>query len=263
MSEPPSVPEQRPQHDESAHGGVEISGGDVRAAHDFVAGDVNVAGDSISGQTVTVQRGYSAPEVQRLLLIVGGLVILTAAIFFALGAAASAVVVATLNRPLREGSSLQAAGSMQEKIRQLNSLQAGQRFQVQFSEDEVSSYFRFVLAPQLGISNGKARFMNVPGQIAFGGNLDRMGGIPFVAQLNVTTTETPLQLETAWLKLLPSPEGSSVGYVTATWAAQDLTQQLNAALFGRVRFTDMGQNGGGAGAQPANGAVLVLVGVAK
>ncbi len=263
MDEPSSLPQRPPQENETRRGGVEISGGEVRAARDFVAGDVNVAGDSISGQTVTVQRGFSAQDVQRIALIVGGLVFLTALVFFALGAVASAAVVATLNRPLREGSSLDAARSMQEKIRQLNSLQSGQRFQVQFSEDEVSSYFRFILGPQLGISNGKARLMSSPGQIAIGGNLDRLGGIPFAAQINVTTTQTPLQLESAWLKVLPTPEGSSVGYVSATGVAQDLTRQLNAALFGRVQFREIGQNGGGSGAQPVTGANLILLGVAK
>ena len=54
----------------------------MRAAREIVAGDVNVAGDSISGQTVSVQRGFSAKEVQRLILIVGGLVFVTAACVF-------------------------------------------------------------------------------------------------------------------------------------------------------------------------------------
>ena len=100
MDESSPSPQKTTIPPEPSRGGVNIQGGDVRAAHDIVAGDVNVAGDSISGQTVSVQRGYSANEVQRLILIVGGLVFATALCFFAFGAvSAAAVSAATVEFP--------------------------------------------------------------------------------------------------------------------------------------------------------------------
>src|SRR5437868_3293029 len=50
---PDAPPQKPPSPDQSAHGGVTISGGDVRAGHDIVAGDEIIQGDSITGQTVT------------------------------------------------------------------------------------------------------------------------------------------------------------------------------------------------------------------
>lgn len=260
MQEPNSPKQSTPPPTQSS---VEINDSDVRAGRDIVGGNVNVAGDSISGQNVNVQRGFSASDVQRLVIIVGALVFVTAAFFFALGAIASAAIVSTLQRDLPSGSQVQAAQTMQSKIDQLNSLESGQRFQVQFTEEEVSSYFRFIAGPQLGISNGKVRFMEEAGQIAIGGNVDAMGGIPFAAEVNVTTEEMPLQLQAAWLKLLPTPQGSSIGYFPVTAFAHDFEQSLNRKLFGRVQFTQVAQTGGGAGAQPEIGTRLVLFGVVK
>ncbi len=261
MDEPTPLPEKPSASPETPGGGIDIHGGDVRAGRDVVAGDVNVAGDSISGQTVSVQRGFSANEVQRLILIVGGLVFVTAACFFVVGAVAAATLVGALNRPVE--SSEDAAVRMQQKIDALNSLSPGQEFRVNFSEDELSSYFRFVLGPAIGVSEGKARLLDDPGQIALSGNADNFGGLPFIAQLEVTTGAIPFQLKGAWLKLIPSPEGSSFGYVPVTFLAQNLNERINALLFGRVQFTGIAQSGGGSDRPPENGNRLFLTGKAK
>lgn len=259
----PTLPERPSPPADSTPSGVDIRDSDVRAGRDIVGGDVNVAGDSISAQQVSVQRGFSASEVQRLVLLVGGLVFITALIFFIVGAVSAAAVVSVLSRPLPGGSPPEAAFRMQQKIDALNSLEPGQRFRVLFSEEEISSYFRHIAGPSLGISNGKARLMDEPGQIALGGNLDSMNGLPFMAQIQVTTTEIPLEVEGVWVKILPTPEGVTFGWIPVTALAQNFKEQINKALFGEVIFTQIGQTGGGAVAQPEIGANLILFGVAE
>lgn len=237
MSEPSPLPDKPTAPPESASGGIDIRGGDVRAGHDIVAGDVNVAGDSISGQTVSVQRGYNANEVQRLLLIVGGLVFLTALCFFVFGAVSAAAVVGAINRPIN--STLPEARSMQSKLDQMNALSPGDKFRVGFTETEISSYFRFFLAPGLGISDGKVRILDTPGDIAVSGNFDQRGGLPFVAQLAITTNPNPFLLKSAWVKILPTPEDSNIGWVPVTPLAQSLTDRLSGLLFNRVQFSQV------------------------
>jgi hypothetical protein len=209
----------------------------VRANHDIIGGD------SISAQNVTVQEGYSAAQVQRLVLIVGGLVFATALCFFIFGAISAAALVNVLARPLPNGSDPQAAAQMQHKLDILNSLPPGQEFQADFTEDEVSSYFRFILGPNIHISNGKARFLDIPGQIAISGNLDDVKGLPFIAQLGVTTENKPIQVEGAWVKLLPTPDGVSFGWVPVTPLAQSFETQLNQRLFGTVQFSNISRLG--------------------
>jgi hypothetical protein len=264
MGESTPPPERPSTSPESSSGGINIQGGDVRAARDIVAGDVNVAGDSISGQTVSVQQGLSANQVQRLLLTVGGLVFVTAACFFVLGAISAAAVVNVLQRPLVGGSSPADAAEMQRKLQELAALQPGQQFQVAFSEDELSSYFRFIAGPRIGVQEGKVRLMDEAGVLALGGNIDSFGGLPFAAEVEVTTGEQPLVVRRAWLKVLPSPEGSSIGYVPVTPLVQSLNQQTPVLLTGEeVQFTRVFQTGGGEERPPTEGNNLILFGVAK
>lgn len=230
------------------HGGVEIDGGEVHAGRDIVGGDV-----------INVQRtGFSAREVQRLLLLVGGLVFVTAAVFFVLGATVSVTVLATLNRPLQGESSNENAASMQFKLDQLNALSPGDGFRASFTEEEVSSYFRFVIGRSLGITEGKVRFMDEPGQMAIGGKLSRFGGLEFAAQLNLTRGGPPMVITAAWVKLLPT-QNTTFGWVPVTPFAKDLETQLNAFLFNRVRFTDYAQFG--AEGSAVGRRVLTVIGV--
>lgn len=259
----PTLPERPLPPVDSTPSGVDIRGNDVRAGRDIVGGDVNVAGDSISAQQVHVQRGFSADQVQRLVLLVGGLVLITALIFFIVGAISAVAVASVLSRPLPGGSPPSAAFEMQQKIDALNSLEPGQRFRVLFTEEQISSYWRHIAGPSLGISNGKARLMDKAGQIALGGNLDSLNGLPVMAQIQVTTTEIPLEVEGVWVKILPTPEGVTFGWIPVTALAQNFKQQINQALFGKVRFTQIGQTGGGSTFQPEIGANLILLGVAE
>lgn len=239
--------------------GIDIQG-DARAGRDIVGGDVNIGGDSISGGTVSVQRGFSAAEVQRLVLIVGGIVFGTALVFFIVGAVAAASLVSVLNRPLIGGSRPEAAAQMQHKIDALNSLQSGQAFRVGFAEDEVSSYFRFVLGPAIGISDGKARFTDVPGQIVIGGNADNFGGLPMMAVIQTTTSKVPFELTSAWLKIIPTPQGMAFGWIPVTPLAQNLNHQINSLLFGKVQFTSINITPSQEGILESN---LILTGVAR
>lgn len=262
MGEPPSLPERR-ENDVNASGGINITGGEVRAGRDIVAGDVNIAGDSISGNTVTVQRGYTAEQVQRLVLIVGGLVFATALFFFIIGAASAAVIVGVLSRPLQGGSDPNAAQRMQQKVEIINSRPPGSQFRVNFTEDELSSYFRFIVGPRLGIDEGKVRLMDEAGKLAIGGNLRAQGGLPFILEVDVTKQAQPFQVRNAWVKLLPTGEGSSFGWVSVPFVGQNLSKQLNDQLLNGVQFTAVQQTGGGSAAPPEIGNNLLLTGVRK
>jgi len=214
-----------------------------RRGIDIADSEVHVGRDLVGGDVITVQRtGFSAQEVRRLLIAVGALVFVTAACFFVLGATVSVAVIIALNRPLSTPANRNAAAQMQQKINALNSLQPGQGFIVSFSEHEVSSYFEFVIGPALSISKGKARLLDEPGQIAIGGKLNRLGGVDFAAQLDLTTRTQPIVIRGAWIKILPTQD-TPFGWVPVTPFAQSLEQQLNALLFEKVRFTGFNQTG--------------------
>jgi hypothetical protein len=237
MDEPTNLPEGSSPTPPSSHGGVDIHG-DVRAGRDLVAGD-----------SITVQRGFSAADVQRIALIVGALVFGTAACFFIFGAVSAAVLVGIVGRPLTQPPGPEHADSMQAKLAALRALPPGAPFTQTFSELEISSYFQFILGPQVGVSNGKARLMDQPGEIALSGNADQFGGIPFVARLKVTTSDPPFQVQGAWVKVLPTPPGSSLGYIPLGPLANNLGDRLNAQLGNRVHFDRIVQRGGGNTAQ--------------
>ena len=239
-SSPPSPTPEKPSPASSSHGGIEIRGGEVRAEHDIIGGD------SISAQNVTVQEGYSAAQVQRLILIVGGLVFSTALCFFIFGAISAAAIVGALNAPQSRPPNIPAAENMQAKIDDLNSKPPGSEFNQTFTETEVNSYFHYILGPSVRVSNGKARFLDEPGEIALGGNLDDAGGLPFLAQINVTTDEHPVHLQGAWVKILPTPDGVNFGWIPVTPLASGFESRLNGLLFGKVQFSNVavGQGSG-------------------
>lgn len=69
-----SSPSKEPSPTDTSNGGVEIEDSDVRAGRDIVGRD------SISGQTI-IQDGWSPNDVQRLLLVVGGIIVAIVVIF--------------------------------------------------------------------------------------------------------------------------------------------------------------------------------------
>ncbi|MDW8327471.1 MAG: hypothetical protein RMK99_12970, partial [Anaerolineales bacterium] len=120
--------------------------------------DVSIGGD-VAGRdvvkTTTTITGFSEQAVQRLVLIVGALVFVTAACFFSGGVAVGFFAFDALNKQV--GSSPEAAARFEDRLEQLNNLQAGQRFEFVFSEDEISSYVRFIAGPQLGFAPDTGR----------------------------------------------------------------------------------------------------------
>jgi len=260
-SSPPPPPE-KSTPPPASHGGIDVQRGDVQAGRDVVGGDVNIAGNSISGQTITVQEGFSPAQVQRLLFIVGGLIFASAACFFIFGAISAAVIVGVLNRPVLGGpANAQGAISMQQKLDRINSLPPGSEFTETFTEDEVNSYFNLVAGPKANISNGEARFLDTPGQIALGGNLDDNNGLPFSAVVSLTTDEVPVHVDNVWVKILPTPEGVNFGWVSVTPFATQFQAQISALLFGKVQFTRIVQ--GGATGQEVGPRAIGVRGVTK
>src|SRR5690349_11353400 len=140
--------------------------------------DVNVDGD-LAGRdivknttTTTTNVGFSIDAVQRLVIAVGLMVFLTAACFFSGGVVVGGAALAALDKKV--GSSLDAANSMQAKLDQIRALGPGTQFQFTFSEDEISSYLRFIAGPPMGVSDGKVRLLE-PGKLVMGGEASQLG----------------------------------------------------------------------------------------
>src|SRR5688572_15807355 len=150
--------------------------------------DVNVDGD-LAGRdivknttTTTTHVGFGIDAVQRLVIAVGLMVFITAACFFSGGVAVGGVALAALKKNV--GSSLEAANSMQAKLDEIRALGPGIPFQFTFSEDEISSYLRFIAGPPMGVTDGKVRLLE-PGKLVMGGQADQLGGLPFAATFEV------------------------------------------------------------------------------
>ena len=132
---------------------VSISG-DV-AGRDIIK-TTTIGDDLIQGDVTNVTNvGMSPQAVQRLIITVGLVVFVTAACFFAGGIFVGANVFAALNKPVNSGTD--AAARFEQKIDAVAQLQPGETYQLRFTEDELSSYLKFVLGPQIGLSNARAR----------------------------------------------------------------------------------------------------------
>ncbi len=214
-------------------GGLNVSGGR----------DVNVGGD-VAGRdvvkTTTTITGFSEQAVQRLLLIVGALVFVTAACFFSGGLAVGFFAFDALNKQV--GSSQEAALRFQAGLNQLNALQPGQPFTFAFSEDEISSYVRFIAGPQLGFApdSGRARLVTdaVSGEtrIVIAGQLRDAGNLPVVATLDLQNTPgAPFRIRSAAAQVLNT--GTAFGWVVVpTPIIQPVQDRLNT-LLGEVTLT--------------------------
>lgn len=209
-------------------------------------GDVDVGGD-VAGRDVnkSVTVGFSEKAVQRLVITVGVIVFVTAACFFTGGVALGAGLSA-LNREVN--SSRDAAASFTEKLQDAEAVSAGETQRFEFSEDELSSYVRFVAGPQIGLSDGKARIIDQD-SIVVGGKLAGLGNLNVAATYRLQENEdTAFQLESAAVQLV-SIEGSSFGWVAVPNALlQQYTQPVEDRL-GNFRVTHIqsiaGSGGGG------------------
>ncbi|MGH2592309.1 MAG: hypothetical protein ACRDGG_02215 [Anaerolineae bacterium] len=172
---------QREEEDSSEpHGGIDVSG-EARAGGDVVGRDKIQAGGDVAGRDIVnvddrdvVNVGYSAKAVQRLAITVGALVFATAACFFSGGVVLGAVVFRELDRPV--GSSPEAADAFQHKIDIAQSTSPGQRYTLEFTEEELSSFVKFNACELIGLCNGKARLLE-NGLVAVSGNLESLGNL--------------------------------------------------------------------------------------
>jgi hypothetical protein len=229
---PPSIP---------PSSGEVSAGRDVQAGGDIAGRDI--AGRDIAGRDIvneTTQVGFSPQAVTRLLIVVGLLVFLTAACFFSGGLAVGVGVFVAINRPVN--SNLEAAQSMNAKLNSISALPPNQKFQVGLSETEISSYFRFLVAPQMGIEDGKVRVLN-DHSLAVGGRSKDLGNLPFVATFDIqkNNVQEPLKLTSAAVQVIQTGDKkntSPFGWVAVpTPVLAPFADQINQYLGGNFSIT--------------------------
>ena len=198
---------------------------DVRAGGDVVGGDKITAGRDVAGRDIVhiddrdvIQVGYSSKAVQRLVITVGVLVFVTAACFFSGGILIGARVFSQFDRlPINAqgqlvNSSEASALSMAHKIEEAKAIGAGDQYLLEFSEDELSSYIHFVIGPELGLVDGRARFV-APGVIAISGQFGALGNLPVLVTFSVQSNASEIvQVEQVAVQVLRI-ENSSFGWV--------------------------------------------------
>jgi hypothetical protein len=157
--------------------------------------------------------------VQRLLITVGALVAATAACFFILGGVTVAGFVAALHGPPNNNNPA-AAAAFQLQLSKLADPTQGPVYNLQFTEEELSSYFHLLAEPP-AISNGQVRLLNSE-QVLIAGNANPLGGREFAAVFNWQTDKpgAPLRLTGLWINAVP------LGRLPLGWV------QLPAGSFG-------------------------------
>ncbi len=236
----PQPPPMEPPRDAS---GNVSSQGDIQAGRDIAGRDI--AGGDIAGRDVlhreTTNIGFSQQTVLRLVIAVGVMVFITGACFFSGGVAIGAGAFLALNRPVN--SNLPAAQNTQNKLDAIRALPPNQPFQVTFTEEELSSYFRFFVGPQNGIQDGKLRLLP-DDKLVISGDVDSLGGRSAAAVFSVQkNSEQPLHLELAAIRVLDAGKGV-FGYVLVpTSLLQPVSDQINAALAGNYRITNIREVG--------------------
>lgn len=217
-------------------GGVNVEGG----------GDVTVGGD-VAGRdvvkttTTTTVVGFSSKDVQRLVLTVGVIVFITAGVFFSGGLAVGFVALRELNRTVTSDNP-PAADRFESALAQLRALPPGQPFTLQFTEEEISSYFRLRLASQIGVADGRVRLLDESSQLVVGGQASDLGGLPFAATFELQDTPgAPLRLTSAAIQVLQLKDKDNknlpFGWVfVPTPLLQPLANNLNN-LFSNVQLT--------------------------
>jgi hypothetical protein len=247
---------QRTSHDSGEtidrSGGVDVEG-DVSVGGDVAGRDVVKAGRDIVtniDDRDVINVGYSAKAVQRLVITVGALVFATAACFFSGGVILGAQVIGRLNDPPVDAngqattSSTSAAADFEDKLDAAQGISADQG--ILFSEDELSSYIKFIAGDRLGLSDGKARFIE-PGVIAISGQLRDLGNLYVAATFRLQENpQQPLRLERVAAQVLPF--GGSFGWVAVPNALLgSFENRLNAELNGMtIRAVQEGITSNGA-----------------
>jgi len=250
MSEQPSKqPEPRESSLANISGGVNVQ----------ASGDTNISGDVIGRdkvtQTTSVTNVGMTPEaVRRLVITVGGLVFATAFCFFAFGAVTAAAALSAFSRPLP--STQAAADDFQHNLQTIDALPPGQAFEWQFDENDLSSYIRFILGPQIGF-DGRARFLSSQ-QTTFKGPWSGVSNLPVmvVTTIQINTAEL-FKTDRAYVQILPL--GDNLGWVPVSASTvQPLIDQINRDIgsgfvAASVRYPDFASNGKPVGPLTLNG----------
>jgi hypothetical protein len=223
---------------------VEVSG---QVGGDVVAGDLekniragrDVVGRDVVTTTNTTNVGFSAAAVQRLLITVGSLVFVTAACFFSGGVIVGGTALAALNTTV-DSDDPQAAAEFAELLQALNALPPGAAIQFSFTEQQLSAYFRQVVAPTLplDITAAKVRLLD-NGGLVVGGRAGALGGAQFAATFEWQTTPgAPLRLDAAAVEVLPLRNRVFGWVAIPTPLLRPITDDLNQ-LFGGIQVTEI------------------------
>ncbi|MBP7693194.1 MAG: hypothetical protein KA764_14820 [Anaerolineales bacterium] len=203
-------------------------------AHLDSAGDLTVGGD-VAGRDVvknqtTIHTGLSEKTVVRLVIIVGVLVFITAACFFSGGVVIGAAALTALNRPV--GSDPAKAVVFEQKLAALNAIAPGQALTFAFSEDEISSYVKYILGPEIGFvaETGKVRLVNDE-QVIVSGQLADLGGMEVAATFQLSDLPgEPLALQSAAAHVLDMGDTPFGWVALPTSLLQPAADQINARL---------------------------------
>lgn len=259
---PPPAPQPKP---------IDIAADQVNIGGDVVGRDkiVSVGDDLIQGNVTQItQVGMSPDAVRKLVITVGALVAVTAALFFVGGILIGGAAIAALNRPV--DSSAVAAREFQNGLAVIADLPSGQPFRATFTEEQLSSYLRFVLGPQIGLSNGRARLLR-NGQVVFYGAWDGLLGLPIM----VTCTAPPdspdlfvinsVQVQILPFSLFNPTEVSNLGWLPLpNFAGQPLVDRINADIGQYFILTGIISGGGGGASGGDDGDLLtVFAGIRK
>lgn len=210
----------------------------IEAGDDLNVGTF-VGGNMTTNTTTTTSVGFSASQVQRLLITVGVLVFVTASCFFTGGLAVGGAAFVALSRPVGSDNP-EAALRFQSFLEDLRALPPGQSFSFGFTEEEISSYFRLILGPQLGIRNGKVRLLEV-GTLVVAGQASDLGNLPFAATFEMTDeVGAPLKLKAAALQILRLGDSSFGWVVVPTGLLKTVQDNINKS-FGVVELKEVVQ----------------------
>jgi hypothetical protein len=223
---------------------VEVSG---RVGGDVVVGDYeknirverDYANRDVVNTTNTTNVGFSAAAVQRLLVTVGIMVFVTAACFFSGGLLLGGATFAALDREVDSDDAL-AAAQFAELLQTINNLPPGVSVTLNFTEQQLSAYFRQVVAPTLplDITEAKLRLLG-DGDLVVGGRAGSLGGAQFAATFEWQDVPgAPLRLDAAAVEVLPLNRNAFGWVAVPTLLFEPLTGGIND-LFGGIRVTEL------------------------
>ena len=221
--------------------GGDVAGRDLHksatAGRDIVGRDV-VTNTTTSNATTNV--GFGIEAVLRLVVAVGMLVFVTALCFFSSGAVLGGAAIVAISRPVTSDNP-DAAARFAETLNTLRNLPPGTPATVSFTEEEISSYFRQVVAPQIGMKDGRVRLLD-SGQIVIDGRADQLRGVEVAATFDwQATVGQPFKLRYALVHVLPTGKARFGWVLVPAPLVRGLETSINS-LFGNIRVSEVVAN---------------------